>query len=117
MNSIRARETTTIERRGGSLRGGKVEDLYAAHGAEALRLAYLMTGDRALAEDLAQEAFVRLLKGFHNLRNPDAFRAYLLRTVMNLTKSHFRKSKREREFAQRRTHLPTEGSGRVPSNG
>ena len=68
-----------------------------------------MTGDRALAEDLAQEAFVRLLKGFHNLRNPDAFRAYLLRTVMNLTKSHFRKSKREREFTQRGTHLPTEG--------
>ncbi|MBA3292044.1 MAG: hypothetical protein H0U17_11220 [Actinobacteria bacterium] len=27
-----------------------------------------MTGDRALAEDLAQEAFVRLLKRFHVLR-------------------------------------------------
>ena len=107
MKSIGARETTT-ERRGGSLRAGKFEDLYAAHGAEALRLAYLMTGDRALAEDVAQEAFVRLLKGFHNLRNPDAFRAYLLRTVMNLTKSHFRKSKRERDFARLGTHPQTD---------
>jgi RNA polymerase sigma factor (sigma-70 family) len=89
-----------LGRRGGSLRSRTFEDLYAAHGAEALRLAYLITGDRALAEDVAQEAFVRLLKGFHNLRNPDAFRAYLLRTVINLTNSHFRKSRRERDFAR-----------------
>ncbi|MEA2498050.1 MAG: hypothetical protein QOH26_455, partial [Actinomycetota bacterium] len=86
--------------RGGSLRSARFEDLYAAHGGEALRIAYLMTGDRVLAEDVAQEAFVRLLKSFHNLRNPDAFRAYLLRTVINLTNSHFRKSKRERDFAR-----------------
>lgn len=86
--------------RDGALRSTRFEDLYAAHGAEALRLAYLMTGDRVLAEDVAQEAFVRLLKGFHNLRNPDAFRAYLLRTVTNLTNSHFRKSKRERDYAR-----------------
>jgi RNA polymerase sigma factor (sigma-70 family) len=59
-----------------------------------------MTGDRVLAEDVAQEAFVRLLGRFHDLRNPDGFRAYLLRTVMNLTKSHFRKLKRERELTQ-----------------
>lgn len=57
-----------LERRGAS-RGASFEDLYAAHGAEALRLAYLMTGDRVLSEDVAQEAFVRLLKGFHNLQS------------------------------------------------
>jgi RNA polymerase sigma-70 factor (sigma-E family) len=89
----------TIGRRGRS-RGGRFEDLYLAHGPEALRVAYLMTGDKALAEDVAQEAFVRLLKRFRDLRNPDAFKTYLLRTVMNLTKSHFRKLKREREFAR-----------------
>ena len=99
MTSIRLGETK-IGRRGRSLRVGKFEDLYMAHGAEALRLAYLTTGDRVLAEDVAQEAFVRLLKRFGDLRNPDAFRAYLLRTVVNLTKSHFRKLKRERDFAQ-----------------
>jgi RNA polymerase sigma factor (sigma-70 family) len=90
-----------LRRRGGSLRSTAFEDLYAAYGAEALRLAYFLTGNRALAEDVAQEAFVRLLKGFHNLRNPDAFRTYLLRTVTNLTNSHFRKSKRERDFVRR----------------
>lgn len=101
MKSIGLGETST-DRRGKSL-GGRFEDLYVAHGAEALRLAYLMTGDRVLAEDVAQEAFVRLLKRFHDLRNPDAFRAYLLRTVMNLVKSHFRKLEREREFARLET--------------
>jgi RNA polymerase sigma-70 factor (sigma-E family) len=89
-----------LGRRDGSLRSKGFEDLYAAHGSEALRVAYLLTGDRALAEDIAQEAFVRLLKGFHNLRDPHAFRAYLLRTVTNLTNSHFRKSKRESDFAR-----------------
>jgi len=89
-----------LGRRGGSLRSTRFEEMYATHGSEALRLAYLMTGDSALAEDIAQEAFVRVLKGFHNLRNPDAFKAYLLRTVTNLTNSHFRKSKRERDFAR-----------------
>lgn len=97
-----------LRRPGGALRTTRFEDLYAAHSAEALRLAYLMTGDRVLAEDVAQEAFVRLLKGFHNLRNPDAFRAYLLRTVTNLINSHFRKSKRERDFARRRTEPRSE---------
>jgi RNA polymerase sigma factor (sigma-70 family) len=97
-------------RRGGSLRSARFEDLYAAHGPEALRLAYLITGDSVLAEDVAQEAFVRLLKGFHNLRNPDAFRAYLLRTVINLTNSHFRQSKRERDFTRFGSELRREAS-------
>jgi RNA polymerase sigma factor (sigma-70 family) len=99
---------TTIDRRGGSLRGGRFEDLYIAHGAEALRLAYVMTGDRVLAEDVAQEAFVRMLKRFGDLRDPNAFRAYLLRTVVNLAKSHFRKLKREREFARLETRHQSE---------
>lgn len=98
-----------LERRGRALRSNRFEDLYAAHGPEALRVAYLMTGDRALAEDVAQEAFVRLLKGFHNLRNPDAFRAYLLRTVTNLANSHFRKAKRELDFAHLGTEHRSEG--------
>jgi RNA polymerase sigma factor (sigma-70 family) len=89
-------------------RSGRFEELYAAHGAEALQLAYLVTRDRNLAEDMAQEAFVRLLGRFHGLRKPDAFRAYLLRTVMNLTKSHFRKLKREREFVRLETRQGSE---------
>jgi RNA polymerase sigma-70 factor (sigma-E family) len=78
--------------------GGRMEDLYRAHAADALRLAYLMTGDRSLAEDLAQDAFVRVFGRFHDLRNRDAFWWYLRRTVVNLSRSHFRHRAVERTW-------------------
>jgi RNA polymerase sigma-70 factor (sigma-E family) len=77
-------------------RRGRFEELYAAHGREALRLAYLLTGSREEAEDVAQEAFVRILGRFADLRKPEVFRTYLLRTVTNLTRSGFRHLEVER---------------------
>ncbi|HYT79952.1 MAG TPA: sigma factor [Actinomycetota bacterium] len=44
-------------------------ELYQRHGADALRLAYLLTGDRALAEDLVQEAFARMVGRLAHLRD------------------------------------------------
>ena len=35
--------------------GSRLADLYVRHAPGGLRLAYLLTGDRALAEDLVQE--------------------------------------------------------------
>src|SRR6266536_1252452 len=49
-------------------REGLVE-LYQRHGPDALRLAYLLTGDRALAEDLVQEAFARMVGRLAHLRD------------------------------------------------
>jgi RNA polymerase sigma factor (sigma-70 family) len=66
-----------------------------------MRLAYLLTGDRTLAEDLVQEAFVRLARRFTHLRDPQGFDAYLRRTVVNLAHSHFRRLKVERAFLKR----------------
>lgn len=81
--------------------GSALERLYTAHLPEAIRLAYLLTGDRALAEDLGQEAFVRVLGRFHDLRNRDAFWWYLRRAVVNLSRSHFRRRRIERAWLQR----------------
>ena len=72
-------------------RRARIEDLYSAHGRDAIHLGYLLTGNRADAEDLAQEAFVRLLGKFGDLRNPDAFRTYLMRTVVNLARGRHRR--------------------------
>jgi RNA polymerase sigma factor (sigma-70 family) len=74
-------------------------DLYALHVPGAVTLAYLLTGDRALAEDLAQEAFVKIMGRFADRRPPEAFSSYLRKTVINLTKSHHRREK------VRRVHL------------
>jgi RNA polymerase sigma-70 factor (sigma-E family) len=81
--------------------GGRLGDLYAAHAPDAVRLAYLLTGQRHLAEDLVQEAFVRLFGRFRDLRNPDAFGAYLRTTVVNLARSHFRRRRVERAYVER----------------
>jgi RNA polymerase sigma-70 factor (sigma-E family) len=81
--------------------GGRLGELYEAHAPEAARLAYLLTGDRALAEDLVHEAFVRLFGRFRDLRHPQAFRAYLRTTVVNLARSHFRRRRVERAYLER----------------
>ena len=82
----------------GSSAGDKLEALYLCHGPEALRLAYLLTGDRELAEDLAQEAFVRVARRLTGLRNADSVRWYLRRTVVNLVNSHLRRQRVERAY-------------------
>lgn len=81
--------------------GGSLGSLYATHAPGALRLARRITGDRMLAEDLVQEAFVRLATRFPDLRDPAAFGPYLRTTVTNLARSHFRRLALERKHLQR----------------
>lgn len=75
-----------------------VDDLYRDHGGAAIRLAYLMTGDRARAEDLVQDAFVRMLARLRHIRETDTLRAYLNRTIVNLAKNEYRREGRLRAF-------------------
>ena len=79
----------------------RLGELYVRHASDAVRLAYLLTGDRALAEDLVQDAFVKLAGRLVHLRDPGAFEAYLQRTVVNLGNSHFRRRKVERAYIER----------------
>jgi RNA polymerase sigma-70 factor (sigma-E family) len=76
-------------------------DLYLRHAPAALRLAFLLTGDRALADDLVQDAFVRLFGRLLHLRNPDAFEPYLRQTIVNLSRMHFRRKRVERTYLRR----------------
>jgi RNA polymerase sigma-70 factor (sigma-E family) len=91
---------TELERQGGS-RSDPLTVLYVRHAPGALGLAYLLTGDRYLAEDLVQEAFVRIAGRFRHLRAPDAFESYLRRTVVNLFTSELRRRRVERAYLQR----------------
>src|SRR5258705_3292374 len=86
--------------------GGRLAELYALHAAEAIRLAYFLTGDRLLAEDLVQDAFVKLAVRLVHLRDPDAFDAYLRRTVVNLANSSFRRRRVERAYLRRSAAEP-----------
>lgn len=85
--------------------GASLSALYVQHAPAAFRLAYLLTGDTGLAEDLVQESFVRLIGRFTDLRRPDAFPAYLRRTVVNLSYGVFRRRRVERAYLHRERGL------------
>jgi RNA polymerase sigma-70 factor (sigma-E family) len=102
-------EVGTVER----VEGGRLAELYAGHAHEATRLAYLLTGDRALAEDLVQDAFVRLAGRFLDLRDPNGFSHYLRRTVVNLSNSWYRRRRVERAYLEREGASPR-GESLVP---
>ncbi|NQT85289.1 sigma-70 family RNA polymerase sigma factor [bacterium] len=55
--------------------------LVAKHQSRLVRLAWMLTGDRHLAEDVAQEAFVEAFLGLKRLRSDRAFSAWI-RTIL-----------------------------------
>jgi RNA polymerase sigma-70 factor (sigma-E family) len=79
----------------------RLAEAYVRSAPGGIRLAYLLTGDRAVAEDLVQEAFVRFVGRLRFLRDPDAFEPYLRRTIVNLSKNHFRRRAVERAYLER----------------
>jgi RNA polymerase sigma-70 factor (sigma-E family) len=76
----------------------RIAALYALHARKAGRLAYLLTGDPHLAEDLAQEAFVRLMGRLSFIRDEGAIAAYLRSSIVNLAHKHWRKVGNERRY-------------------
>src|SRR3954452_1832229 len=65
--------------------------LYAAEAANLVRLARVFVDDRAAAEDLGQEAVIRLSGSRQRLREPAASAAYLRAIVLNLARDHNRR--------------------------
>jgi RNA polymerase sigma factor (sigma-70 family) len=93
--------------------GGKLGYLYEIHSPAGLRLAFVLTGERASAEDLFQEAFLKASGHLAGMRDEAAFGAYLRRSIVNLHTSHLRRRKVEREHLQR---IATKTSTQVPES-
>jgi RNA polymerase sigma-70 factor (sigma-E family) len=72
-------------------------ELYERRHGEAVRLAWALCRDASLAEELVQEAFVRVYLRGRALRDPAAAPAYLRRTIVNLAYDHGRRSARQRQ--------------------
>jgi len=81
----------------------RLASLYRAHAPDSVRLAYLLTGDRRAAEDLVQDAFVRLASRFQDLRDPARVGGYLYRTILNLARGRHRRRVVERRYLSRRS--------------
>ncbi len=68
-------------------------------------------GDNALAEDLAQETFVRLCQNWEKVSTMAAPGPWLHRVSMNLAKSKLRRA----EVAKRKAHLLRDPSVQIPA--
>ena len=64
--------------------------LFSEHARSLVRLAVLLVGERPVAEELVQEAFLRFLRA-DGPRDPAAGYAYLRTSVVNLTRSRWRR--------------------------
>lgn len=72
--------------------------LYDAEWDGLVRLAHLLTGSVATAEDLVQDAFLRTYDALDDVRRPGA---YLRTTVVNLCRSHDRRRRVEQRWLDR----------------
>jgi RNA polymerase sigma-70 factor (ECF subfamily) len=73
--------------------------------------AYLIRscGDLALADDLLQEAYLRLIRSGFEGENDDHRRNYLFRIATNLLRDHFRRLKQETDQVPERDDSPSHG--------
>ena len=85
-----------------------VIQLFRQEASSLVRLARLFVDDRNAAEDLVQEAFIRLARGAHRLRDPAKAPAYLRSIVLNLARDHNR-----RGLVSLRHHLPSDDQASV----
>lgn len=81
--------------------------LHRDHYASLVRLATLVVGDVGVAEQVTQDAFVKLHLRWGGLRNIDKAPAYLRSTVLNGARSQLRRRKVKDRYDARRTVAPT----------
>jgi RNA polymerase sigma-70 factor (sigma-E family) len=78
-----------------------VVSLFRQEGQSLVRLARLFVDDRNAAEDLVQEAFIRLARSAHRINDESKAAAYLRSIVLNLARDNNR-----RGLVSLRHHLP-----------
>jgi RNA polymerase sigma-70 factor (ECF subfamily) len=85
--------------RGGDL--GAFEELVRTYQADVWRFSYSFTRDRALAEDVTQEAFIRAFRFIGTFRGDAKFSSWLFRIARNCAMDAIRARKGHDERAQR----------------
>ena len=76
-----------------------VTALYRDHAVSLIRLAYLMLGDRAAAEDAVQDAFCGLYRHWDRLDDPGRALGYVRTSVLNGCRSALRRAAAGRKLA------------------
>lgn len=88
-----------------------VDTLVARHLDAVFQVTLRTIGDRALAEDAAQEAWILALRGLPGFRGDASFKTWLLRIAFNAAHSTIRRRGRRRESALTSAEwVPDEGT-------
>jgi RNA polymerase sigma-70 factor (ECF subfamily) len=74
------------------------ETLMRQHTAKVISLATRLTGDRSEAEDIAQEAFLRLHRALPGFRGDSSVGTWLYRTTTRLAIDHLRRERLKRKL-------------------
>ena len=85
-----------------------VVTLFRQEASSLVRLTRLFVDDRNAAEDLVQEAFIRLARSTHRIEDPAKAPAYLRSIVLNLARDHNR-----RGLVSLRHHLPNDDQAAI----
>jgi RNA polymerase sigma-70 factor (sigma-E family) len=80
-----------------------VSALYQTHAVGLIRLAVVMLGDRAAAEDVVQDAFIGLYRSWSRLADTSNALGYVRSSVLNRCRSEFRRRMRAERRAARQT--------------
>jgi RNA polymerase sigma-70 factor (sigma-E family) len=74
--------------------GDLIGDLYHAHAVALVRMALLLVGDKASAEDVVQDAFFGLYRALPRLQDPGKALPYLKTSVLNGCRTALRARRR-----------------------
>jgi len=83
---------------------GAFEQLVESQAARLINLAYRLVGNRAEAEEIAQEGFLRLHRSLDRFRGDCSLSSYLYRIVSRLAIDHLRREKLRRKLFFFRRH-------------
>jgi RNA polymerase sigma-70 factor (sigma-E family) len=87
-----------------------VTAVYEVHAVGLIRLAVVMLGDRAAAEDVVQEAFCGLYRRYHKLADRDRALQYVRSSVLNGCRNELRARQRDARHPARRLSVATTAS-------
>ncbi len=65
--------------------------LFNSYYKKAYRIAYMLTKDHALAEDIVQESFIKAFRNIHQLKDIDHFASWFATIIKNTASNFFRK--------------------------
>lgn len=92
---------------------GAVESLYEMFKRPIFNLAYRHTMNRAVAEDLLQDVFLKVFSNLRSVRDPETFPGWVYRIALNTCYSHLRQ---KRSQGDRHVSL-TDLEGRIEEAG